>query len=119
MLGAWGGHAASWLDQGDIPVLAIRYEDLIQDPHGQLRRIAGHLGIPAEDGAICAAVAQTRFDLLQSYEQAQGFRERLPQASARFFRSGAAGQWQAVLSAAQATRIERAHAVAMARFGYI
>ena len=118
-LGSWSGHARSWLEQTDIPVLVIRYEDMLRDPLTSLSRITAHLGITATLGQLQAAVVATRFDTLSRQEQALGFRERLAGATAPFFREGRSGGWRAQLSDAHAQRITDRHGLIMARFGYL
>ncbi len=117
-LGSWSGHVRSWLEQTDIPVLTVRYEDLLRDPLTALTRIAAHLGIDATAEQLQAAVAATRFDVLRTQEHTLGFRERLTDATAPFFREGRAGGWRDRLSVAQHDRIIRRHGAVMARFGY-
>lgn len=118
-LGSWSGHVLSWLDQGEIPVLAIRYEDLRADPVRHLAAIAAHLSIACEDHAIEGAVAATRFEILRAQEDARGFVERRPGATAPFFREGRAGGWRERLTRDQADRIVALHGPVMARFGYL
>jgi aryl sulfotransferase len=42
----WSGHIASWLDQSDIPVHLIRYEDMRADAIGAFRRALDFAGRP-------------------------------------------------------------------------
>ncbi len=118
-LGSWSGHARSWLEQTDISVLVIRYEDMLQDPLTSLSRITAHLGIATTLGQLQAAVAATRFDTLSRQEQTLGFRERLASATAPFFREGRSGGWRVRLSDAHVRRIIDRHGSIMARFGYL
>lgn len=117
-LGAWQDHVASWLDQHEIPILALRYEDLVGDPVAGLAAVAAHLGIAAPAASVGAAVAATRFELLQRQEEAHGFAERRPGSTAAFFREGRVGGWRQVLSSDQARRIAATQGAGMARFGY-
>jgi hypothetical protein len=39
-LGGWSGHTASWLDQTDLPVYLIRYEDLCNNAAGAAWRLS-------------------------------------------------------------------------------
>lgn len=117
-LGRWDEHAASWLDQREIPVLALRFEDLVADPGRQLAAVADHLAIAATPAAIAAAVSATRFEVLQQQERVNGFGERQSGSTAAFFRAGRAGGWRQTLSPDQARRIETAQRAGMARFGY-
>lgn len=117
-LGDWSGHVRSWLEQQDIPVLLLRYEDLLADPVRELRLIADHLGVAHDPRAARAAVDATRFDRLRAQEQTHGFVERKPGSTAPFFRNGVAGGWRRDLTPAQAARILADHGEAMRRLGY-
>jgi aryl sulfotransferase len=114
---SWSDHIASWIDRSGLDPLVIRYEDMLADPHAALGAMAARIGWDTSAGAIEGAVAATRFDRLADLEQRHGFSERAARG-ARFFRSGKAGDWREVLTPDQATRIERDHGEAMARFGY-
>lgn len=113
----WSGHAASWLDQTDLPVHLIRYEDLRASPLEEFRRALDFLGVPyrAEDAA--RAVRHSDFAELQRQEREKGFCERQA-AQEMFFRRGEVGDWRNHLDHDQLRRIETAHAAMMARLGY-
>ena len=94
-LPGWSGHIASWLDQPDIPVHLIRYEDMKADTAGTLRRALAFAGRAATDEEIRRAVTFADFAQLQQQEQDKGFREApRPQAGGNFFRRGEAGAWR-------------------------
>ena len=97
----------------------MRYEDMVAAPRqafGGLIRFLG--GDPPED-RLERAVRFSDFAVLQAQERARGFIEQPARSSGPFFRSGQVGQWQAVLTRAQAARIERDHGEVMRRFGYL
>jgi aryl sulfotransferase len=114
--GTWSEHVASWLDDSAMPVLLVRYEDLVEDTPGKLAQVAKFLGL----AAACApqAASAVSFRSLQDQERDKGFRERPAQCS-RFFREGRAGGSQGVLTSTQAASLERAHANVMTRLGYL
>ncbi len=115
----WSGHVTSWLDQRDIPVLPVRYEDMRADPAGQLRRVLGFARRPASEEDIARAVAFADFAELSGQEQEKGFREApRPYAGGAFFRRGEAGAWRDELTPEQVARIEAAHGAVMRRLGY-
>ena len=118
-LGSWNGHVLSWLDQTEIPTLAMRYEDMLSAPTACLAKVAMHLGIDTAEAHLHAAVVATGFDILSIQENASGFRERQTSAMAAVFRQGRSGGWREQLSAAQADRIVDRHGAVMARFGYL
>ena len=113
----WSSHVASWLEQKDMPVHRIRYEDLLLDPVTSFRRALRFAGCAAGDDAIRRAVAYSTFEQLQKQERTHGFREAQPRAGL-FFRRGVAGSWRGELTAAQIARIEADHGAMMQRLGY-
>jgi hypothetical protein len=114
----WSGHVTSWLDQTDIPVHLVRYEDLQIDTAAVLRRALQFAGQPATDDELCCAVRFADFARLRQQEEEKGFREAPQQAGARFFRRGEAGGWRDELTPDQAARIVATHGAVMRRLGY-
>jgi hypothetical protein len=113
----WSGFMASWLDQSDIPVHLVRYEDMTVDTAGILRRALAFASCPAADEEVRRAVAFADFAELRQQEQRKGFREtQWPDGI--FFRRGEAGGWRDELSAEQVARIESKHGPMMLRLGY-
>jgi aryl sulfotransferase len=117
-LPGWSGHIASWLDQTDIPVHPIRYEDMRNDTVGTFRRALDFAGRPASDKDIARAVAFADFFEMRRQELDHGFRETPARPGGLFFRRGTAGGWPEELTAEQVERIEAAHAPMMRRLGY-
>jgi hypothetical protein len=117
-LPGWSAHVASWLDQTDIPVHLVRYEDLQIDTAVKLRRALQFAGQAATNDDIRRAVQFADFARLRLQEEESGFREAPQQAGARFFRRGEAGGWRDELTPDQAARIVAAHGAVMRRLGY-
>jgi aryl sulfotransferase len=118
-LPGWSGHIASWLDQSDIPVHLIRYEDMQTDTAGTLSRTLAFARRAATDEEIARAVAFADFAQLRQQELDKGFREApRPQPGGKFFRRGEVGSWRDELSPEQAARIEAEHAPMMRRLDY-
>jgi len=117
-LSSWSGHAASWLDQTDLPVLALRYEDLSADPCAALRGILDFAGWRASPEEIARAVARASFSELQRQERESGFREAPRERDRKFFRRGRPDAWREELTRAQIAQVEREHAAMMRRLGY-
>jgi aryl sulfotransferase len=115
----WSGHVASWLDQTDIPVHLVRYEDLQAEP---LASFAAAMAFAGRDLALAdaqRAVDFTRFERLQAQEVERGFVEWRPHgAGALFFRRGETQAWRRELTAEQVQRIESAHGPMMRRLAY-
>src|SRR5690606_6281318 len=117
-MGSWSQHVTSWLDQTELPVHLVRYEDLHATPEAHFAEILRRAGLPMAADRLAAALAQTRFERLQAQEAAVGFRERLS-AAPRFFRQGRPDRWREELTPAQIARIERDHGAVMERLGYL
>jgi hypothetical protein len=118
-MGTWANHAHSWLDQQQIPVLLLRYEDLLVEPQPQFSRLARFLELPAEPELIAEAVRNTSFQTLRAKEEQEGgFHER-PDGCERFFRSGRSGEGKEKLTAEQLAQLEEAFAETLAQNGYI
>ena len=117
-LPGWSAHITSWLDQTDIPVHLVRYEDLQIDTVAMLRHALQFAGQVATDDELCRAVQFADFARLRQQEEEEGFKEAPRQLDARFFRRGEAGGWRDELTPDQAARIATAHGAVMRRLGY-
>lgn len=114
----WSGHAQSWLDQIDIPVHLVRYEDMKADTIGTFSRALEFAEQPASDRDIRRAVDFADFARLSRQERENGFRQGPQRPGGRFFRRGEVGAWRDELDADQIARIETAHGPMMRRLGY-
>jgi hypothetical protein len=116
---SWSGHVASWLDQTELPVHLVRYEDMQADTLAVLTTALEFAGHPFTPAQAARAIALARFSALREQEETSGFREWLPgKTGGSFFRRGEAGGWRDGLTAAQVARIESVHAAMMTRLGY-
>lgn len=118
-LRSWSGHTRSWLEQTDIPVHLVRYEDMHADAVATLRGALDFAGEPATEQDVRRAVAFAGFGELRRQERASGFRQGPRRAGGPFFRRGEAGAWRDELTPAQIARIEAAHGPTMRRLGYL
>lgn len=119
-LGDWSHHVRSWVDQEEIPVLVVRYEDMLGNTARELMRVIAFAfpDEPIDPAKIENAVAQTAFGRLQAIEADRGFREKTPKQKS-FFREGKAGGWREHLSAEHIARLTDCHGDMMRRWGYI
>jgi len=126
-LNDWSGHVRSWIEQRDVPVHVIRYEDLHANPVAVLRDTLAFLGATFDDEeeaheAIARAVEYSDFVRLQQQEKERGFceqRDGTQPTSEKFFRRGRVGDWRNHLSRSHVQCIEDAHGETMKRFGYV
>jgi aryl sulfotransferase len=117
-LQTWSGHLSSWLDQTDIPVHLVRYEDMQADTKAIFRAALDFAGRPTTDENIARAVAYADFAELRRQEQDKGFAETPRRPGGLFFRRGEVGAWRDELTPEQVARLEAAHAPMMRRLGY-
>jgi hypothetical protein len=118
-LPGWSGFNRSWLDQREIPVHVVRYEDLHADTEGVLLQALSFAGLEAAREEVRRAVEFASFGILQAQERRSGFREAPPGRSGPFFRRGEVAGWRHELTPAQSARIEGDHAEMMDRLGYV
>ena len=117
-MGTWANHVLSWVDQRQIPVLLLRFEDLLAQPEEHFFQLARFLDLPNEAALIRQAVINTRFETLRAKEDEEGgFHER-PDGCERFFRSGRSGEGQEQLSTEHLAQLEQAFSSTLKRFGY-
>ena len=108
----------SWIEQRDLPVHLVRYEDLRASTAQTFAAAMQFAGQAVSPGDLKRAVRHTDFAELQRQEKERGFRERISPES-MFFRAGTAGGWREVLSEEQAERIVAANREVMTQLGYL
>jgi len=117
-LRSWSGHAASWMAQTGIPMLRVRYEEMVLRPMETFGMIAAFAGLPHDPPRIARAIAATCFSSLQAQEREHGFVERPPRTPS-FFRRGEVGAWREVLTAEQVRSLVSTNSGMMTQLGYL
>ncbi|MCK0127771.1 sulfotransferase domain-containing protein [Erythrobacter sp. F6033] len=119
-MGDWSAHYRSWIQQNDIPVCVVRYEDLQVDAARELKKIVKFIGIKPPECALSIeqAVEASRFDRLQKIESAKGFQER-PAVADRFFRSGRSGEGRETMPDRLQRELIAYHGEVMRELGYL
>jgi len=122
-LGSWEEHTLSWLRlrKGKPGYRFVRYEDLLSDTAGELRRLVDLLRTDVSAERIERAVRLSSAAQMRSLEQKQwtewgttkNTREDIP-----FVREARSGGWRGKLSAASANKIEMAWGATMEELGY-
>lgn len=101
--------------------LLVRYEDLLQDAHAGLRRIAEFLGLEASPERIEQAVARSSADSMRKLESAQNLQWQTTRETRKdipFVRQAKSGQWRTALSGGSIAEIESAWGHLMRLTGY-
>lgn len=112
----WGGFYQSWLEQHDIAVHLVRYEDMQASPVTTIGDALAFAGRTTNPDDLARAVDYASFERLRTQEEGGVFREAPP--GRRFFRQGRSGGWRDELTADQVARIETSHIDMMDRLGY-
>jgi hypothetical protein len=117
-MGRWDQHVRSWADQTQIPVLIMRYEDILSKGSEIFTELATFLGLPTDSKLIHQALENTSIDRLKKLEDnVDGFAEK-PAGCERFFRSGRTGEGAEQLSIEQRKRLAKGLSEVMKRFEY-
>ena len=91
--------SGAWARRGEPNVLLVHYDDLLADLPGQMRWLAGRLGISVPEEAWPALVQAASFERMR--DRADGLVQTLPGTvtdTARFFRRGTSGAGREILS---------------------
>lgn len=118
VISSWDRHVVSWVDQQEIPLLLIRYEDMKSDPLNTFRKIAQFTQTYTDDIQLKSAIENSSFEKLKKQEEIKGFRER-KDGSGAFFRKGQVGTWHEELSQEHINQIIHQHKEVMERFNYL
>ena len=117
-MGRWDQHVRSWADQPELPLLVLRYEDMLAKGPETFMTLVQFLDLPTEPVLVEQALANTSFEKLKKLEeQVGGFAEK-PEGCERFFRSGRTGEGAEQLSIEQRMRLAKGLGEIMERFDY-
>lgn len=109
-VGNWSEHVTYWRDQN---VCVVRYEDLLEDAEGELKRIFSALGANVNDDALKKAVSNQSFA-----KRKKEFLEAKDDVNAKFLRRGTMGDWKRFFPQGLVEEIEREHDQVMKSLGY-
>jgi hypothetical protein len=118
ILGSWTVHVKSWLEQQEIPVYLLKYEDILAQPFATFKKMVEAIGLIATDLQLQKAIDATAFDNLKQMEQDQGFRERY-HSNTVFFNKGISDRWKTELTAEQIDKIVAVNGEMMQKLGYL
>jgi hypothetical protein len=121
--GSWAEHTLSWLRlRGSDPNYGlIRYEDLLADPAGELKKVVPMLGVEAADERIHRAIELSSAKQMRSLEKSQSEQWVTTKHSRKdipFVREAKAGGWRTQLPEQSVRRIETAWGGLMHELGY-
>ena len=114
----WSNHVKSWVDESNLPIMVLRYEDMKFDTFTVFSNAIRFLNIKATDDEIIKAIGYSDIKEMQRQEAERGFKEK-PTNAISFFRKGEAGSWRKELPSELVKKICDDHHEIMLRFGYI
>lgn len=118
-IGRWDTHVESWIGQNKIPLLLIRYEDMMLNPFKEFNEIIKFLGLPLNGDLLNQTVLNCSFKNLRNKEISEGgFVERLNKKEL-FFRSGKIGEGEKLLSSSQKGLICKRFRTTLEKLNYI
>jgi hypothetical protein len=113
----WSRHVLSWVENKEVPVHVVRFEDMLENPVPVFSAAVKFMELDYGLKAIKKAIELSSFNYLREQEEKQGFKEKPPTID-YFFRSGKSGDWKDRLSEQEAKKIRHDHGEVMQRFGY-
>ncbi len=115
---SWSGHVHSWVDESNLPILVLRYEDMKENTFNEFSKAVKFMELNATDEEIRLAIEFSDFKEMQKQEAESGFSEK-PIGASTFFRKGLTGGWRSELSPDLVKNICNSHFEIMRRFGYL
>lgn len=109
ILGRWDDHVRSWTSAQGLPLVTVRYEDLLSNPRKGFMPIFDFLKTRVNTTHFKATIRKTSFESLRKQEDEAGFIER-PPGMEKFFHSGRSGGWRETLSDKQVATLHAAFA---------
>lgn len=113
----WQQHVLSWIDQCEIPVHLVRYEDMVSETFRTFANVLSFIGLSYSDEAVRKAIAFSSMEELRKQETKEGFKEKTPK-SERFFRKGEKDAWQKELKPEWVLKLINDAFPLMKRLGY-
>jgi hypothetical protein len=126
MLSSWDNHYQSW-SRFPKNFLLIRYEDLINNPYDEIKKIILYLKkfftIEPGDDKIKKIIFNSSFKNLKKDEEKNGFEEsvkdKMTGVKKKFFYLGPKNNWENILEDEIANEIEKNFEVSMKKLGYL
>ena len=115
ILGRWDQHVDLWTTVPGLPMVVLRYEDLLTDPRKGFGSILDFLQVKIDPVHLRKTIKATSFDALRKQEDTAGFIER-PPTMEKFFHAGKSGGWREALTERQVAVLHEAFAPALEKW---
>ena len=117
-LTGWSDHVNSWVNLSGLPLIVLKYENLLEDAFSEFNRAFNFIGMKADPDRLAFAIESSNFERLAKEEVKEGFKER-PIRMEKFFRSGKSGDWKKHLDKILVKDLIDRNYILMERFGYL
>lgn len=114
---SWDFHTESWLGNNSFPMLLVRYEDLIDNPLNEFKKILQFAKLPVEYGRLKKSIKACDFKRMQKQEEQDGFLES--DSKNKFFNFGLKDGWKNILEKEIVYDIELSFQPLMKKLGYL
>lgn len=119
LVSSWTNHVRSWCSEKAYPIHVIKYEDLLEDPLGELKDIVEFFGFEYNEPRAKRAVNAAKLSKLRKVEIEKGFSEYADSKfDGQFFNKGGS-RWQDELGQKWIAKIEKDHGKLMRELGYL
>lgn len=117
---SWSEHVETWLfREHEIPILCIRYEDLLANGLAQIRKLCSFAGIDATEDGIAEALRLSQFSRLRRLEEKRGLGYvDGGDESYRVIRKGKKGDWKSHFDDDSKRIFKRRHQRTLEELGY-
>ena len=116
-IGKWNTHVTNWLRINDVPVILMRYEDMLLKPKESFGSLIEQLDLEFSDEELVRAIQQSSFKMLRAQEEEVSFKEKNPKTK-HFFRKGSWESWKEELTMKQKDQIIQRHKSVMRQLRY-
>jgi len=104
----WFSHTKEWLsNKNDFPILNIKFENLLKNKDGEIRRIIEFCGFESNEEMISRALKKSSFDFMKEHEDKFGDPPADRVVYNRFIRTGITGGGKDLFSPQQEAEFQR------------
>jgi hypothetical protein len=117
-LGTWSEHVLSWTKQNEIPILIVKYEDMLDNTFNEFEKIIKFLNLDFDKKRLINSINYSSFDFIKKQEINNGFKEKSDK-SIFFFNNGIKNNYKNYLNQQQINDIINNNYDIMLKFKYI
>jgi hypothetical protein len=115
----WYRLARSWLDQNDIDICVVKYEDLSTNTLAEMGRVFRFLGLHQDERLISSIINRNRFERLTMGKKFwTSGRQPGQEDTESHFRKGVIGDWKNHFEQTHVQRFKEIAGEALVRLGY-